>query len=193
MARALPKGPSWDDLYDQAASQDGLFSTSQSAAVGYSPQLLQKHLHAGRIQRVRRGIYRLVHFPPGEHEDLAAVWLWSERAGVFSHETALSLHGLSDALPGRVHLMVPPGWKQRRLRVPVGVELEFGPLADDDRAWVGPVPVTTVKRTLADCVAAHVAPDLVEQALAQAAERGLVRKADVSALGRLQRAASRSA
>jgi predicted transcriptional regulator of viral defense system len=188
----IHEGPSWDDLYDQAASQDGLFSTSQAAEAGYSPQLLQKHLHAGRIQRVRRGIYRLVHFPPGEHEDLAAVWLWSERAGVFSHETALSLHGLSDALPGRVHLMVPPGWKQRRLRVPVSVELEFGLLADDDRAWVGPVPVTTVKRTLADCVAAHVEPGLVEQALAQAAERGLVRKADVSALGRLQRAASRS-
>lgn len=191
MARA-PKGPVWDDLYDQAASQDGLFSTSQAAAVGYSPQLLQKHLHAGRIERVRRGIYRLVHFPPGEHEDLAAVWLWSERAGVFSHETALSLHGLSDAMPGRVHLMVPTGWKKRRLRVPVGVELEFGLLADADRSWVGPVPVTTVKRTLADCVAAHVAPDLIEQALAQAAVRGLVRKADLSALQRLQRAAAGS-
>ena len=193
MPRVLPKGPAWDGLYDQAASQEGLFSTSQAAGVGYSPQLLQKHLHAGRIQRVRRGIYRLVHFPPGEHEDLAAVWLWSERAGVFSHETALSLHGLSDAMPGRVHLMVPPGWKQRRLRVPAGVELEFGSVRDEDRSWVGPVPVTTVKRTLADCVAAHVAPDLVDQALAQAVDRGLLRKADVAALKRLQRAASRGA
>ena len=24
---------------------------------------------------------RLVHFPPGDHEDLAAVWLWSDRDG----------------------------------------------------------------------------------------------------------------
>ncbi len=44
---------------------------------------------------MRRGVYRLVHFPVGDHEDLTAVWLWSEREGVFSHETALALHDLS--------------------------------------------------------------------------------------------------
>jgi len=48
---------------------------------------------------VRRGVYRLEHFPAGEHEDLVALWLWTDRAGVFSHETALALHGLSDTLP----------------------------------------------------------------------------------------------
>ena len=30
--------------------------------------------------RVRRGIYRLVHFPAGEHEELVMVWLWSKQA-----------------------------------------------------------------------------------------------------------------
>jgi hypothetical protein len=43
----------------------------------------------GRLRRLRRGLYRLVHFPLTEHEDLAALWLWSGQAGVFSHETAL--------------------------------------------------------------------------------------------------------
>jgi predicted transcriptional regulator of viral defense system len=123
---------------------------------------------------VRRGVYRLVHFPPGEHEDLAVVWLWSDRAGVFSHETALSLHVLSDVLPSRVHLTVPSAWSRRRLRVPQGVVLEYGDVPKEDRTWVGPVQVTTVRRTLADCIAAGVAPDLVRQAMQQAAERGLL-------------------
>jgi len=37
---------------------------------------------------LRRGIHRLVYFPAGQHEDLVALWLWSEQAGVFSHDTA---------------------------------------------------------------------------------------------------------
>ncbi len=176
--------PSWDALFEVASGQEGLFTPAQAAKAGYSLQLLQKHLHAGRIQRVRRGVYRLVHFPPGEHEDLTAVWLWSERAGVFSHETALLLHGLSDALPSSVHVTVPASWQRRRLRVPAGVILSHADVADDERAWVGPVPVTAPRRTLADCVAAGVAPDLVEQAIEQAASRGVVPRAAVAELRR---------
>jgi len=190
MARVRPKTPSWDDLFDLAASQDGLFSITQAAEAGYSPQLLQKHLRAGRVRRVRRGVYRLVHFPPGEHEDLAAVWLWSDRAGVFSHETALSLHGLSDVLPARVHLTVPSDWSRRRLRVPQGVVLAYADVPKVDRTWVGPVQVTAVRRTLADCLAAGVAPDMVQQAIEQAAGRGLVPKAELARLTRPGRAAA---
>ena len=176
--------PSWDALFEVASGQEGLFTTAQAAEAGYSPQLLQKHLHAGRIQRVRRGVYRLVHFPPGDHEDLAAVWLWSGRAGVFSHETALFLHGLSDVLPARVHLTLPRSWDARRLRVPRGVVLHHADVAKEERAWVGPVPVTAPRRTLMDCIAANVAPDLVEQAIEQAGARGVVPQAALAQLRR---------
>lgn len=186
MSRTTTKraGPSWDALFEVASGQEGLFTARQAAEAGYSPQLLQKHLHAGRVRRVRRGVYRLVHFTPGEHEDLAAVWLWSARAGVFSHETALSLHELSDVLPSRVHLTVPAAWRARRLRVPRGVVLHHGDIAKGERAWVGPVPVTAPRRTLADCIAAGVAPDLVEQAIEQASARGLISRAAAIELGR---------
>ncbi len=190
MARVRPKSPSWDDLFDLAVGQDGLFSTAQAAEAGYSPQLLQKHLRAGRVRRVRRGVYRLVHFPPGEHEDLAAVWLWSGRAGVFSHETALSLHGLSDVLPARVHLTVPPDWSRRRLRVPESVVLAYADVPKEDRTWMGPVQATSVRRTLVDCLVAGVAPDLVQQAIEQAADRGLVSRAELARLIRPGRAAA---
>src|SRR5690349_14504727 len=99
MLEALPERPNWNHLFETAAAQEGLFTTQQAAEAGYSPQLLVHHVHRGRIVRVHRGIYRLVHFPAGEHEELVAAWLWSERMGVVSHQTALALHGLSDALP----------------------------------------------------------------------------------------------
>ena len=114
-------GPRWSQLYETAAAQEGHFTTAQAAESGYYPQLLTKYLKNGRIVRVRRGVYRLVHFPPGDHEDLVVVWLWSDRVGVFSHETALALHQLSDALPSKAHLTLPASWKSRRVQLPTGV------------------------------------------------------------------------
>ena len=166
------KQPDWDRLYEIVAAHEGHFTTSQAAEVGYSPQLLAKYLRNGRISRVRRGIYRLVHFPAGEHEDLVVHWLWSERKGVFGLETALALHELSDVLPARVHMILPRSWTRRRLRVPRGVVLHYADLEDAERTWYGSIPVTTPARTLRDCAEANVSPELVRQALDEGIDRG---------------------
>lgn len=175
--------PTWNQLYETASSQEGHFTTRQAAEAGYSPQLLAKYLANGRVARVRRGVYRLVHFPPGEHEDLVTIWLWSDREGVFSHETALMLHELSDVLPSGVHLTLPAEWRRRRLRVPAGVVLHHAHLAPEERAWIGPVPVTSARRTLIDCVAAHVSPETLAKAAHDVLRRGLLSKSDVASIG----------
>ena len=143
---------SWTRLYGVAEAQHGHFTGAQAAEIGVSQQLLQKHLHAGRLHRVRHGIYRLVHFPPMDHEELVVLWLWSTKACVFSHETALLLHDLSDALPSWVHLTLPSSWKRRRLRVPDHTLLAYDDVPTRDRGWMGAVPVTTPARTLFDCL-----------------------------------------
>lgn len=169
-------------LFAVASSQDGYFTTDQAAEAGYSRPLLDHHLHSGRFIRVRRGVYRLVEYPPGEHEDLVVAWLWSRRQGVFSQETALALHQLSDALPAHLHLTLPASWSKRRLLVPEGLRLHFADIGEGERAWVGPVPVTAPVRTLRDCQTAHVAPDLVAQAVRDGLARGLFSRSDVAGL-----------
>ncbi len=166
-------GPRWSQLYETAAAQEGHFTTAQAAEAGYYPQLLTKYLKNGRIVRVRRGVYRLVHFPPGDHEDLVVIWLWSERTGVFSHETALALHQLSDALPAKAYLTLPAAWKSSRSQVPSGVVLHYSDLAHTDRAWAGAVQVTTPARTVIDCATAGVSPLIVKQAVDEGIHRGL--------------------
>lgn len=182
VARKPPNQPDWDGLFDIAQAQSGYFTTAQAAQSGYSRPLLHKYLATGKMARVRRGVYRLVHFPPSEHEDLVVLWLWSEQAGVFSHETALALHDLSDALPGKVHLTVPPSWRRRRLRVPAGLVLHFADVGDLDRASYSAVPVTAPLRTLRDCIEANVAADLVRQGILQARRRGIVSTKDEARL-----------
>jgi predicted transcriptional regulator of viral defense system len=184
MATAVPSRrgtPDWNALFEIAQGQAGYFITRQAASAGYSPQLLA-YLGSKKVERVRRGIYRLVHFPASDHEDLVVLWLWSEQAGVFSHETALALHDLSDVLPGKVHLTLPAGWRRRRLRVPSGLVLHFADLGDPDRASFAAVPVTAPLRTLRDCMEADVAPSLVHQAILQARRRGLITSAEEARL-----------
>lgn len=174
--------PDWNQLYELAAAQDGLFSTEQASAAGYSSQLLRHHVHHGRIVRTLRGIYRLVHFPAGEHEDLVVAWLWSHQAGVVSHSTALALHRLSGVLPYQVDLTVPGSWRGRRLQVPPGITLHYADVPAPERTWHGPVPVTQPRRTLEDCALANLPPELLQQAAAQALQRGLVTRAEIPAV-----------
>lgn len=176
---ATRSGPNWDRLFDLAASQSGYFTTKQAADAGYSTHLLRKHIHAGRVTRAQRGIYRLVHFPASEHEELVTAWLWSEQAGVLSHQTALSLHGLSDVLPAQVHLTLPEAWRRRRFRVPPGVLLHHADVALDERSWFGAVPATNAGRTLSDCAKHGLSPELLRQAANQALRRGLVTSSEL--------------
>ena len=178
MPRPAQDSP-WRALFKLAAKQEGFFSARQATSAGCSQQLLAKYLTSGRVERVQRALYRIVDFPAGEHEGLVAVWLWSRNEGVFSHETALFLHSLSDALPIRAHITLPRAWKTRMIQIPEDVAMYYGDVADSDRAWVGSLPVTTVRRTLSDCLHTSVAPELVAQASMQAAERGLITAAEI--------------
>ena len=164
----------WTGLYDIAASQSGYFTTAQASEGEFSLQLLEHHLATGRLLRVQRGIYRLTHFPSGEHDDLVVIWLWSQHKGVFSHGTALALHELSDYLPVRYHLTVPLEWKKRRLKVPPQTELHYADLSSQEKRHFSCFLVTSPERTLADCRADGLSPEFMMQAEAQAKQRGLL-------------------
>ncbi len=172
MIESLPGESKRDLLYTLAATHGGYFSVREAENVGILTRDLTYHRQAGRIATAFRGVYRLTNFPPGEHEDLIVVWLATDQEAVFSHETALALHSLSDALPNRIHVSLPPSWRRRLL--PDGVERHYIKAAITQRGWVGHVPVTTPSRTLHDCNAAHVSPELVLQAIKQARSRGLI-------------------
>lgn len=169
-----------DHLYEVSAAQCGYFTTQQAHEVGITTPYLDHYLRAGHIVRVGRGVYRLSRFPSGDQEDLIYIWLASAREGVFSHETALALHQLSDILPSRIHVSLPPSWRRRKL--PAHIERHYAVLAPSDVGWVGAVPVTAPLRTLEDCARVHVSPELLRQALHQARTRGLIRETEATEL-----------
>lgn len=172
------KKPDWRSFYEAAFANAGYFRLEDAAAAGVSKQLLRKHLLAGRFIRAQRGVYRLAHLPAGEQDEFVELWLWSEGVGVFSHDTALSLHGLSDVLPSRIHMTVPKSWR-RRAAVPSLLVLHFAEVPEGDRTWIGSIPVTSVARTIRDAVDDGIDPTLVSQAVHEATERKLIARSDV--------------
>jgi hypothetical protein len=90
-------------------------------------------------------------------------------------------------------MTLPAKWEHRRLRVPKGVTTCWAEVNGDDLSWSGPVPVTAPRRTIADCIAAGVAPDLTRQAMAHAARRGMIWRADSAHLRKLLAARERAA
>jgi hypothetical protein len=84
-----------------------VFVYAGATAAGYSSPLVEHHAKAARPGRLGRGIFRLVQFPRSDNEDLVRLWLSS---GKKCHETALTLHQLSDDLPAKTHMNVPEAW-----------------------------------------------------------------------------------
>ncbi len=167
-------------LYEVASLQAGYFTTRQAEASGFSRPLLHYHVKANRFERRAHGLYRLVHYPMSQDEELVVAWLWTQKRGVFSHETALMLSELSDALPAKLHMTAPAAWRTRRILVPLGIVMHFADLSKDEIQWHGLVQVTTPLRTLLDCARDGVDPCLVEQAIDQMHARRLVPKDELA-------------
>lgn len=177
--------PQWDALFADALGQAGYFTTRQAALRHVSARLLSHHLKSGRLDIAARSIFRFHQFPSEPHDELVPLWLWSGREGLFSHETALALRNLSDVLPVAVSMTLPAPWARRRLKAPQGLVLHFGDVEAEDRAFVGPVPVTGLLRTLNDCASIGVEPQFLRQAVREAVSRGQLLRRDVTRLSPL--------
>jgi predicted transcriptional regulator of viral defense system len=170
-----PRAPDRAGLYELATEQMGHFTVEQAVAFGLSPALLSYHAKRGNLRRVHHGVYRFRDYPPTPREEVAAAWLaLGKNAAVVSHDSALDLWDLSDAIPGAVHLTVPRArrWQPRRAPPGVVVHTTQRPWQEGDVRTREGLRVTSPARTLLDVAEAGTGPEQIEMAVAQALRRG---------------------
>jgi predicted transcriptional regulator of viral defense system len=166
-------------LYETAQSQQGYFTTKQATRAGFAEKTHAYHVKVRNWIREHRGIYRLADFPTAERPDLMLWYLWSQNRqevpeGTYSHDTALSLHELSDIMPSKLHMTVPKHFR-RNSRIPEVLILHRADLAEGDLQEMQGVRVTRPLRTILDLLqAGQVDPSLIRQAIDEAMRRGLV-------------------
>jgi predicted transcriptional regulator of viral defense system len=171
-------------LYEIAEAQQGFFTTKQAKAAGFAENTHPYHLQVGNWMREHRGIYRLALFPPADRPDLVLWSLWSrnrnqETEGVYSHQTALRLHDLSDLNPSKLHMTVPTHFR-RNSEIPGILVLYYADLPASDVEMGQGFRFTRPLRTILDLVEADaVERSMIRQALRQALERGLITRQQI--------------
>ncbi len=163
-----------DGLYWIAESQSGYFTAQQALEAGMDRSTLLHHARpGGRYERVRRGLYRLRHFPSSPHDHVVAAWLPLPEPAVVSHESALELYDLSDVIPNAVHITVPRAKRGQRPRSGVRFHTAERPPGPGETRRVAGIAVTSPERTIVDSLEAGTQLEQIELAVSQALERGL--------------------
>jgi predicted transcriptional regulator of viral defense system len=176
-----------DTLFEIAEEQQGYFTAKQAADAGYQFGSQAHHVKSGNWARVERGIYRLARFPQSPEEQLVIYALWSRNRagkpeGVYSHQTALSIHELSEVNPAKLHMTVPAAFR-RRAKIPKMLVIHRANLEGKDVEQRQGFAVTRPLRAIADLAAAEsVSLDIVEQALTEGRQRGLITGREISEL-----------
>ena len=101
-----------DAIYKMLEENNGFITSAQVTEAGLQRRMLGELAEAGAIYRVERGIYAL----PDVREDEMYFLQYRFAKGVFSNETALYLHGLSDRTPQAYTLTFPQGYNASGLK-----------------------------------------------------------------------------
>jgi len=150
-------------------NNNGFITAAQVTAAGIQRRMLGELVDAKRLYRAARGIYVL----PEVWEDELFFLQYRFTKGVFSNETALYLHSLSDRTPHTYTMTFPHGYNAAGLKEHNAKarfskpELYCLGIAEVNSPSGNPLRAYDVERTLCDIVKGNNACDvqLVNQAM----------------------------
>lgn len=132
----------------------GILTTALANKVGVSNERLRLLVKSGDLERVTFGVYIL----PDEIADMMYVAQLRRPKTIYSHETALFLHDLTDRDPISYSVTVPTGYNASRLQkdgftvfMIKGELYEIG-ITKGTTIFGNPVTTYDMERTICDCL-----------------------------------------
>ena len=145
-----------------ARKSNGTVTSAATTEAGIARRELSEAVERGELVRLSRGVY----VTPETWEDEFALAQHRFSRGVFSHETALYLHGLTDRAPDALVMTFPHGYNTGSARTAgidahtvtaglhgIGVAEVTTPYGNDVRAYCA-------ERALCDLFRSNPTPDL---------------------------------
>ena len=134
------------------AEQDGMLQTSQAVARGIVKPIFYEYIKERKLEQVAHGIY------VSEDTWIDAMFLLHLRCGqaVFSHESALFFHDLTDREPSPYAITVRRGYSTTRLKAEglsvytIKPELSDVGVSSGQTPFGHTVPVYDMERTICD-------------------------------------------
>ncbi len=100
------KTPYLEKIRKMLSDQNGVITTSDLAQFDIPRVYLSLLEQNGEIERVSRGVYKT----PSAMQDEMFIFQSKYKSSIYSHETALFLHDLTDRTPLRYSVSVPSGY-----------------------------------------------------------------------------------
>lgn len=140
----------------------GIVTSTQVTEAGFHRSVLSEFVANGDLVQVSRGVY----LKPTAWEDEMYLLQYRFGKGIFSHETALYLHGMTDRTPARFAMTFPWGYNAASLKDAnitatraINDYYELGKAETISPAG-NPVRVYDIERTLCDIVRGHNTCDI---------------------------------
>ena len=107
-----------EKVYALMKEQSGYLTSKEARNNGVENKILQRMTERGLIDRAAQGLYVSADIFP----DPFYIMQYRCPKGVYSHETALFLHDISDRDPLKFTMTIPAGWNSKLL---TGEDLQF--------------------------------------------------------------------
>lgn len=160
-------------LYQIAEEQAGYFSLSQARKLGLQRNQIYREVKRDFFQKAGWGVYRFKQFPATKFEEIHKIILSVGEHAIVGYETALYIYGLSDIIPDEIHLILPPNVSRRR----EGIRIHTVKIDDEEEiTYFEGFTITTVARTIVDCVYTSMENEQIRLAVFQALKRGMTTK-----------------
>ena len=162
---------------------NGVLTTANANAAGFSNERLRLLVESNALERVAHGVY----IAPADLEDKMFIAQLRRSKMIYSHETALFLHDLTDRDPVQYTVTVPTGYNTATIVadgiMPFKVRRELHQLGATQMETMFGHKVTTynLERTICDCVRSRNRMDVA--VVADAIRRYVLRRdKDLNAL-----------
>ena len=143
-----------EKLQSILAQNGGMFTTAQANEVGVSNERLRLLVKSGELERASFGVYIL----PDEFVDKMYTAQQRRTKIIYSHETALFLHDLTDRDPIAYSVTIPAGYNATALRkdgfhvYTIKRELHEVGITKVETKFGHMVRVYDLERTICDCL-----------------------------------------
>jgi predicted transcriptional regulator of viral defense system len=101
-----------DYIINYLKKNNGVIKASDIRNAGYDNSILRRLEKSGELERVAYGLY----IDPDIFADEYLIAQYRITKGVFSHDTALYFHDLSDRTPFKLTMTIPNGYNSRYLK-----------------------------------------------------------------------------
>ncbi|MGA2091460.1 MAG: type IV toxin-antitoxin system AbiEi family antitoxin domain-containing protein [Endomicrobiales bacterium] len=143
------------DLINFFKAGDGIARFSSIIKAGFYSDVLSNLLKQGDIEKIGKGLYRLVDYVPDTHPDLVTASFQTPR-GVVCLISALAFHEVTLQIPKYVDMAIPRGTRPNRIKYPPVRFYQFSKKAWEsgiEEQIIGghKIKVYNLAKTIADC------------------------------------------